>query len=255
VTDEPLLGIQDLRVSYDRVEALRGVSLAVHAGEIVTVLGSNGAGKSTLLGAVSGLVAPAGGGISFAGQRLDGIPAHEVVARGISLSPEGRRVFPTLTVDENLTLGAFTRRGERAEVASARSRVFGLFPILAERRRQLAGTLSGGEQQMLAMGRALMTTPRLLLLDEPSLGLAPIFVGHIFDIIGRINTEGAAILLVEQNASKALAIAHRAYVLETGLVTMEGPAAELRSDPRVQAAYLGGRALDRRRLEGRGAQP
>ncbi len=242
-----LLAVEDLRVSYGQVQALKGVSLTLEAGEIVTVLGANGAGKSTLLAAITGLVEPAGGRVLLDGQPLAGLPAYDVVRRGISLSPEGRRVFATLSVDENLSLGAFTRRKAPAEVAAARERVLGLFPILGQRRRQLAGTLSGGEQQMLAIGRALMTTPRLLLLDEPSLGLAPIFVGHIFEIIRRINAGGTAVLLVEQNASKALAVAGRAYVLETGRITMSGPAAEMRADPRVQAAYLGGRALERRR--------
>ena len=243
----PLLAVEDLRVSYGQVQALKGVSLSLEAGEIVTVLGANGAGKSTLLAAVTGLVAPAGGRVLFGGTPLGGLPAYEVVRRGVSLSPEGRRVFATLSVEENLNLGAFILRRDRSSVAQARERVLSLFPILRERRRQLAGTLSGGEQQMLAIGRALMTTPRLLLLDEPSLGLAPIFVGHIFDIIREINRGGTAVLLVEQNASKALAVAARAYVLETGLITMRGRAADLRADPRVQAAYLGGQALERRR--------
>ncbi len=250
----PLLSVEDLRVSYGRVEALKGVSIRLEAGEIVTVLGANGAGKSTLLAAIAGLAAPSAGRVLFDGVPLAGVPAYEVVQRGISLSPEGRRVFATLSVEENLALGAFTRRRERAEVARARDRVTTLFPVLAERRRQLAGTLSGGEQQMLAIGRALMTTPRLLLLDEPSLGLAPIFIGHIFEIIREINRGGTAVLLVEQNASKALAIAGRAYVLETGRISMSGSAADLRADPRVQAAYLGGRALERRRAAG-GAEP
>jgi branched-chain amino acid transport system ATP-binding protein len=246
----PLLAVEDLRVSYDQVEALKGVSLTLQAGEIVTVLGANGAGKSTLLAAVTGLVAPVSGRILLAGESIGGMPAHEVVRRGVALSPEGRRVFATLTVEENLRLGGFTRRDRRDEVAAARDRVFALFPILAQRRRQLAGTLSGGEQQMLAIGRALMTAPRLLLLDEPSLGLAPIFVGHIFEIIVEINRAGTAVLLVEQNASRAFSVAGRAYVLETGRVTMSGAAADLRADPRVQAAYLGGRALESRRRRG-----
>jgi branched-chain amino acid transport system ATP-binding protein len=250
----PLLTVEDLRVSYDQVQALKGVTISLEAGEIVTVLGANGAGKSTLLSAITGLVGPTSGSVRLQGEPLLGLPAHDVVRRGVSLAPEGRRVFATLSVDENLSLGAFTIRGERSAVERARERVFDLFAILRRRRHQLAGTLSGGEQQMLAIGRALMTTPRLLLLDEPSLGLAPIFVGHIFDIIREINRGGTAVLLVEQNASKALAVAARAYVLETGRVTMSGPAAELRADPRVQAAYLGGRALERRRAAAAGGQ-
>jgi branched-chain amino acid transport system ATP-binding protein len=239
----PLLQVENLRIRYGAIEALKGVSLSLEEGEIVTVLGANGAGKSTLLRAISGLQSAHGGEVRLQGASLQRIPAYDIVQRGISYAPEGRRVFATLTVDENLTLGAFTRRRQRREVEQARERAFELFPLLKERRRQLAGTLSGGEQQMLAIGRALMSTPRVLLLDEPSLGLAPILVHLIFDIIQEINRLGVAILLVEQNAHQALELAHRGYVLEIGTIAVEGPSASLKSDPRIQEAYLGGSAL------------
>jgi branched-chain amino acid transport system ATP-binding protein len=242
-----LLSIEDLRISYGAREVLKGISLSLDEGEIVTVLGANGAGKSTLLQAVCGLVPIAGGSMTYAGISLNKAPAFEIVVKGISLSPEGRRVFPTHTVDENLMLGAFTRRKHREEIAQAKQRVFSLFPILKERNRQLAGTLSGGEQQMLAIGRALMSSPKLLLLDEPSLGLAPILVKQIFDIIREINHQGVSILLVEQNAHKALNVAGRGYVLENGLIAAQGPADVLRSDEKIQEAYLGGAALKRKK--------
>ncbi|HWR69027.1 MAG TPA: ABC transporter ATP-binding protein [Desulfomonilia bacterium] len=242
-----LLSIEDLRISYGAREVLKGISLGLDEGEIVTVLGANGAGKSTLLQAVCGLVPIAGGSMTYAGISLNKVPAFEIVVKGISLSPEGRRVFPTHTVDENLMLGAFTRRKHREEIAQAKQRVFSLFPILKERNRQLAGTLSGGEQQMLAIGRALMSSPKLLLLDEPSLGLAPILVKQIFDIIREINHQGVSILLVEQNAHKALNVAGRGYVLENGLIAAQGPADVLRSDEKIQEAYLGGAALKRKK--------
>jgi branched-chain amino acid transport system ATP-binding protein len=243
---DSILQVQDLHIRYGALEALRGVSLRLEEGEIVTVLGANGAGKSTLLRAISGLLAPSAGEIRLRGLPLQRAPAYDVVLRGISHAPEGRKVFATLSVQENLALGAFTRRRRRAEVEQARERVFSLFPLLKERRRQLAGTLSGGEQQMLAIGRALMSTPRVLLLDEPSLGLAPILVGLIFRIIQEINRQGVAILLVEQNAQQALTLASRGYVLETGRISVEGTAGELRSDPRIREAYLGGSALKKR---------
>ncbi len=239
----PILQVEDLHIRYGALEALRGVSLRLEEGEIVTVLGANGAGKSTLLRAVSGLLPASSGRILFRGGALQNTPAYDIVLRGISHAPEGRKVFATLSVQENLSLGAFTRRRRKAEVEQARERVFGLFPLLKERRGQLAGTLSGGEQQMLAIGRALMSTPQVLLLDEPSLGLAPILVGLIFRIIQEINRQGVAILLVEQNAQQALSLAARGYVLETGRISIEGPAERLRSDPRIQEAYLGGSAL------------
>ncbi len=242
----PLLNIENLHISYGAVRALKGVSLTLDKGEIVTVLGANGAGKSTLMEAISGLVPIQEGKISIAGQVLNQVPAHEIVLKGVSLSPEGRRVFPTLTVDENLNLGAYTRRSQKDDVRAAKERVFSLFPILFERRSQLSGTLSGGEQQMLAIGRALMSSPKILLLDEPSLGLAPILVKQIFDIIREINHQGTSILLVEQNAHKALSIAGRGYVLENGTITTSGPSAVLKSDSSIQEAYLGGSALKRK---------
>ena len=241
-----LLQVNDLHIRYGALEALKGVSLSVEDGEIVTVLGANGAGKSTLLRAISGLLPQDGGEILLDDASLSRTPAYDIVVKGISHAPEGRKVFSTLTVEENLNLGAFTRRGRRQEVFRARERVFGLFPLLSDRRRQLAGTLSGGEQQMLAIGRALMSTPRILLLDEPSLGLAPILVHLIFDIIQEINRQGIAILLVEQNAHQALVLARRGYVLETGRISANGTSEELQSDKRIQEAYLGGAGLTAR---------
>ncbi len=239
----PLLVVEDLTVYYGSVEALKGISLFLEEGEIATVLGANGAGKTTLLNAISGLLPIRSGRVSFEKDPLNGIPPYEIVLRGISQSPEGRKVFSTLTVEENLNLGAYTRQAYKTEVAEAKERVFSLFPILKERRKQLSGTLSGGEQQMLAIGRALMSSPRLLLLDEPSLGLAPILVKQIFSIIKEINRQGTSILLVEQNAHKALTIATTGYVLENGQISTSGSSSELKSDPKVQEAYLGGAAL------------
>jgi len=241
MTSECLLDVSDLTVYYGHVQALKGVSFQVYPSEIVTLLGANGAGKSTTLRAVSGLVRPRGGDIRWQGVSLRDMPAHRIVSAGISHAPEGRKVFATLTVEENLTLGAYARRGDPAGIAKSRERVFNLFPRLAERRRQLAGTLSGGEQQMLAIGRALMSSPRLLLLDEPSLGLAPMLVKAIFRTVREINEQGVAILLVEQNVRAALRLAHRAYVLETGRIVLSGSAEQLRRDPRVRRAYLGER--------------
>ncbi len=231
------LELKELRVSYGKVEALHGISLRVDEGEIVTLLGANGAGKSTTLCAVSGLIRPSGGGIFFWGEPLHALAPHEVVRRGITQSPEGRRVFAPLTVLENLKLGAFSRAAGGSKTLD---RVFELFPRLFERKSQLAGTLSGGEQQMLAIGRALMGEPRLLLLDEPSLGLAPILVRSIFETIRTVNSRGVTVLLVEQNARAALKLAHRGYVMEVGRVVMAGPADKLLADPQVQNAYLGG---------------
>jgi branched-chain amino acid transport system ATP-binding protein len=242
----PLLEVKDLKIFYGSIEALKGVSLKVNEGEIVTVLGANGAGKSTLLNAICGLLPVAQGDVCYEGESLGRSQAFEIVLKGISQSPEGRKVFATLTVEENLNLGAFTERKKTEEIKERKERAFELFPILRERRRQLSGTLSGGEQQMLAIGRALMSNPRLLLLDEPSLGLAPILVKQIFDIIREINQLGVSILLVEQNAQKALALASRGYVLETGIISTSGSAAELRADKRIQEAYLGGAALKKR---------
>jgi branched-chain amino acid transport system ATP-binding protein len=233
----PLLRVESLFVAYGAILALRGVDFEVRAGEIATLIGSNGAGKSTLLRAVSGLLRPRSGRIWFDGQDITAERADRRVARGISQVPEGRRIFANLTVRENLQMGAYLRR---ADDASALERALALFPRLRERLGQSAGTLSGGEQQMLAIGRALMAQPRLLLLDEPSLGLAPILVQQIFAIIAEINAQGTTVVLVEQNARQALRVAQRAYVLETGVVTLAGAASELAEDERVRRAYLGG---------------
>jgi branched-chain amino acid transport system ATP-binding protein len=240
---KPLLEVKKLHINYGSVKAIKGVSLYLDKGEIVTVLGANGAGKSTLLRSISGLISPDKGTISLKGEPLNDIPAHDLVARGISQSPEGRHVFATLTVEENLNLGGYLRRKDPAGIQATKERVFELFPILIKRRKQLSGTLSGGEQQMLAIGRALMSEPHILLLDEPSLGLSPIYVKLIFDIIKEINSRGVSILLVEQNAKKALAVATRGYVLETGSITTSGPAGDLQKDAKVQEAYLGGAAF------------
>jgi len=233
-----LLEINDLQVSYGAINALKGVSFTVDEGEIVTLIGANGAGKSTTLRTISGLVRGSTGTIRFAGTNITQTPPHKIVEMGVSHVPEGRRIFANLTVRENLLMGAYTQK-KRAEVEKAMERVFQRFPRLRERLNQAGGTLSGGEQQMLATGRGLMASPRILLLDEPSMGLAPILVQQIFDIIKEINESGTAILLVEQNANMALSIAHRAYVLETGSIVLEGPADRLRKDPKVQEAYLG----------------
>jgi branched-chain amino acid transport system ATP-binding protein len=233
-----MLELRDLSVHYGRIHALRSVSLEVRAGEIVAVLGSNGAGKSTTLRAVSGLLRPSGGQILLEGRPLAELPAHRVVGHGVIHCPEGRQVFPRMSVRENLLLGAH-RCPDRGEIAARLERTHTLFPILRERAGQLAGTLSGGEQQMLAIGRALMGGPRLLLLDEPSLGLAPRIIETIFGAVAAINAAGTTILMVEQNATKALAIAHRAYVLQVGRVVAEGTGRELLTDGRIQQAYLG----------------
>jgi branched-chain amino acid transport system ATP-binding protein len=233
----PLLEVADLWVSYDRIQAVRGVSFSVGAGEIVTLIGANGSGKSSILQAISGLLPPARGKIVFNGEDLLSLPAHLRVARGIAHVPEGRGIFGNLTVMENLRLAAYRRRDR--DLQEDLEQVYRLFPRLEERRRQWGNTLSGGEQQMLAVGRALMTRARLLLLDEPSMGLAPMLVREIFRVIKRINQQGAAILLVEQNAHLALEVAHRAYILETGEIALSGPAAELRRHPQVLEAYLG----------------
>jgi branched-chain amino acid transport system ATP-binding protein len=233
-----MLELEDVRAGYGNIEALHGISLSVSDGEIVTLIGANGAGKTTTLMTISGCVRARSGSIRFGGRDIGNLPPHEIVALGLVQSPEGRKIFPRLSVDENLEMGAFTRR-DPSGVAADRKRVFELFPILGERRRQAGGTLSGGEQQMLAIGRALMARPKLLLLDEPSLGLAPLVVSRIFEVIRELNQEGATILLVEQNARMALKAAHRGYVLETGTISMTGEAAQVASDPRVRAAYLG----------------
>jgi len=233
----PLLEVDEIRTHYGTIEALRGVSLTVEEGEVVTLIGSNGAGKSTTLRSISGLTPASAGTIRFAGQEITHAPAQDIVARGVALAPEGRHVFPRMSVRENLDLGAHRRRGP--EIAQDMDRVYSLFPRLKERERQKAGMMSGGEQQMLAIGRALMARPKLLMLDEPSMGLAPILVERIYETIREINRDGTTILLVEQNANYALDIAARGYVLETGRIALANDAAKLREDPEVQRAYLG----------------
>ena len=234
-----ILELKGLNVSYGNIKAVQDLSLRVHAGEIVTLIGSNGAGKSTTLRTISGLLRPRSGDVVFEDRKIDGMPGHEVVKLGICQSPEGRKIFQRMTVSENLDLGAFTRK-DSAKIAEDRANVLELFPRLAERIDQKAGTLSGGEQQMLAVGRALLGNPRLLLLDEPSMGLAPVLVDAIFETIERIREQGVTVLLVEQNALAALEIADYAYVLESGRLNLEGQAAQLLDDPSVTAAYLGG---------------
>ena len=234
----PLLEIEDMHSYYGHIEALRGISLTVDEGEVVTLIGSNGAGKTTTLRSIHGILPPKQGRIIFAGEEIQGVPAHELISRGIAQSPEGRRIFFRMTVLENLEMGAY-HRNDASGIREDMDRVFGLFPRLKERTKQEAGTMSGGEQQMLAIGRALMSRPRLLLLDEPSMGLAPVLVERIFETIREINKQGTTILLVEQNANVALEIATRGYVLETGTIVNSAPAAELREDPTVREAYLG----------------
>jgi branched-chain amino acid transport system ATP-binding protein len=239
-----MLNVEDVHTYFGGgIHALKGVSLTVERGEIVTLIGSNGAGKTTLLNTVCGLVRPKSGRVLFAGEDVTRTPAHLIVGRGLSHAPEGRRVFATLTVHENLMLGAYARR-DAAAIRATLAEVLGYFPRLQERREQLAGTLSGGEQQMLAIGRALMAAPSLLLLDEPSLGLSPILVRSIFDIVRRINANGTTVLLVEQNARAALRLAHRAYVLESGSIVLSGRADDLLADARVRSAYFGATAKD-----------
>ncbi|NJM12312.1 MAG: ABC transporter ATP-binding protein [Synechococcaceae cyanobacterium SM1_2_3] len=234
-----LLEVENLRVSYGNVKALHGINLGVRQGEIVTLLGANGAGKTTTLHAISGLLRPTSGAIRFESRPIHQLPAHRLVAMGIAQAPEGRRVFSTLTVRENLNLGAFTR-DDKVKVAKTRQWIYELFPVLQQRCEQLAGTLSGGEQQMLAIGRALMANPRILLLDEPSLGLAPLLVKTIFQTLWEINEAGVTIVLVEQNARAALKLAHRGYVMEVGRIVLEDRASVLLNDPEVRNAYLGG---------------
>ena len=234
-----MLQIKDIDVYYGNIQALRGISLEVNEGEIVTLIGANGAGKSTLLKTISGLLKPKKGSIEYLGSNIDGKPAQSIVKVGISHVPEGRRVFANMTVEENLELGAYLRK-DRDGIKKDLEHVYELFPRLHERRKQLSGTLSGGEQQMLAMGRALMSKPKLIILDEPSMGLAPLMVKTIFNIIEMVNKEGVTVLLVEQNANMALSIADRAYVLETGSIVLAGTAKELQESEEVKAAYLGG---------------
>ncbi len=234
-----MLKVENLKVQYGMIEAIKGISFEVNDGEIVTLIGANGAGKTTTMHAISGLVKPSAGSITLNGTELTKIPPHKIVEMGLAQVPEGRRVFAQQTVEENLVLGAYTRK-DKDGIAADLADVFQIFPRLKERRTQLAGTLSGGEQQMLAMGRALMAKPSIILMDEPSMGLSPLLVLEIFHIIEEINRKGTTVLLVEQNAKRALAIADRAYVLETGHITLSGTGEELANDERVRKAYLGG---------------
>lgn len=233
-----MLTIENLEVYYGAIHAIKGISFSVEPGEIIALIGANGAGKTTILHTITGLVAAKHGSIEFSGKELTRTPAHKIVSMGMAHVPEGRRVFSQLTVYENLMLGAYTRR-DKSEIADSLANVFKRFPRLEERRNQSAGTLSGGEQQMLAMGRALMSKPSIILLDEPSMGLSPLYVNEIFDIIEEINKSGTTVLLVEQNAKKALSIANRAYVLETGKIVLSGDAKVLMNDDSVKKAYLG----------------
>ena len=233
-----LLEVKDIQVYYGAIHAIKGVSFEVNEGEVVTLIGANGAGKSTILKTVAGLLSSHTGSIQFMGKDLGGIPAHKIVPMGLALVPEGRQIFLQMTVEENLQMGAFTRPADEYDASIAD--VYQRFPRLKERQNQIAGTLSGGEQQMLAMGRALMSKPSLLMLDEPSMGLAPILVEQIFDIVRELNQHGTTILLVEQNANMALSVAHRGYVLETGKIVATGTGAELLEDEAVKKAYLGG---------------
>lgn len=235
-----MLKIENLVVRYGMIEALKGISFEVNDGEIVTLIGANGAGKTTTMHTISGLLKPAEGSVTLDGTDITKIPAEKIISMGLAQVPEGRRVFAALTVEENLTLGAYSRKDKKEEIAKDMEYVYELFPRLKERRKQTAGTLSGGEQQMLAMGRALMAKPRILLMDEPSMGLSPLLVKEIFRIIKDINEHGTTVLLVEQNAKMALSIADRAYVMETGKITLEGTGAELADNEQVKKAYLGG---------------
>ncbi|MDT0379949.1 ABC transporter ATP-binding protein [Streptomyces sp. DSM 42041] len=233
-----LLEVEDLRVAYGKIEAVKGISFTVEAGQVVTLIGTNGAGKTTTLRTLSGLLKPASGKIMFDGEALDGVSAHKIVAKGIAHSPEGRRLFPRLTIAENLQLGAFLRR-DAAGVEKDVQRVYDRFPILGERRKQASGTLSGGEQQMLAMGRALMSRPKLLMLDEPSMGLSPIMMQKIMETINELKNSGTTILLVEQNAQAALSLADQGHVMEVGSIVLSGTGQELMHDESVRKAYLG----------------
>ena len=234
-----MLTLQDVRIFYGAIQAVKGISLDVRERELVTIVGANGAGKTTTLRTISGIYRPTTGSITFEGRNLAALPSHEIVALGISQAPEGRQIFGSLSVRDNLMLGA-TRRADRASIGQELEYLVSLFPVLGERMNQSGGTLSGGEQQMLAIARALMAKPRLLLLDEPSLGLAPMLVNRIFAVISRLKETGVTILLVEQNARKALEIADRAYVMETGRIILEGDARELAANPEIEKAYLGG---------------
>lgn len=233
-----MLKVEDLKVSYGMIQAIKGVSFEVNQGEVIALIGSNGAGKTTILHTITGLLAPQSGSVVFEGKELHKTPAHKIVELGMAHIPEGRRIFSGLTVYENLKMGTYTRNN-KAEIEETLEMVYKRFPRLAERKKQLAGTLSGGEQQMLAMGRALMSKPKIILMDEPSMGLSPIFVNEIFDIIQEISASGTTVLLVEQNAKKALSISDRAYVLETGNIVLSGKASDMLNDEAVKKAYLG----------------
>ena len=233
-----MLEIKDLEVYYGMIQAIKGISFEVNEGEVIALIGANGAGKTTILHTISGLIAPKKGSITFEGQEITKIPAHKIVENGLAQVPEGRRVFPSLSVLQNLKLGAYTRK-DKKEIDDTLKMIYERFPRLEERKNQPAGTLSGGEQQMLAMGRALMSKPRIILMDEPSMGLSPIFVNEILDIIKQVSASGTTVLLVEQNAKKALSIADRGYVLETGKIVKEGKASDLLNDEAVKKAYLG----------------
>jgi branched-chain amino acid transport system ATP-binding protein len=236
---ETLLDLDDVRVRYGAIEAVKGITLRVDEGEIVTLIGGNGAGKTTTLKTISGVKKPSAGAITFRGERIDRLKAHEIVGRGICQAPEGRKIFGRMSVRENLSMGAFGRRDAKG-IQEDLERVFALFPVLKEREHQAGGTLSGGEQQMLAIGRALMSRPHLLMLDEPSMGLAPLFVERIFGLLKEIHGQGTTILLIEQNANKALALADRGYVIESGSIVLEDSAASLLGNDKVRQAYLGG---------------
>ena len=233
-----MLEVKDLEVYYGMIQAIKGISFEVNEGEVIALIGANGAGKTTILHTISGLIVPKKGSITFEGQEITKIPAHKIVENGLAQVPEGRRVFPSLSVLQNLKLGAYTRK-DKKEIDDTLKMIYERFPRLEERKNQPAGTLSGGEQQMLAMGRALMSKPRIILMDEPSMGLSPIFVNEIFDIIKQVSASGTTVLLVEQNAKKALSIADRGYVLETGKIVKEGKASDLLNDEAVKKAYLG----------------
>lgn len=233
-----MLEIRDLNVCYGMIQAIKGISFEVNKGEVIALIGANGAGKTTILHTVSGLITPKSGTITFEGKNIAGVPGHKIVTMGMAHVPEGRRIFQELSVLQNLKLGAYTRK-DKKEIADTLEMVYKRFPRLAERKNQQAGTLSGGEQQMLAMGRALMSHPSIILMDEPSMGLSPIFVNEIFDIIKEVSSSGTTVLLVEQNAKKALSIADRAYVLETGKIVLEGNAEELMNNDAIKKAYLG----------------
>ncbi len=237
-SNKVLLKVTGLKVSYGGIQAVKGADFEVHEGELVTLIGSNGAGKTTTMKAITGSLAAAGGTIEYLGQNIAGKGSWDLVKQGLAMVPEGRGVFARMTITENLQMGAYIRT-DKAEIANDIDKVFGIFPRLKERKDQLAGTMSGGEQQMLAMGRALMSRPKVLLLDEPSMGLSPIMVDKIFEVVRDVYAQGVTVLLVEQNASRALGIANRGYVMESGLITMSGEAKQLLSDPKVRAAYLG----------------